>query len=113
MKVQALVVFIHLRLRFKYPISFLSYDFASPRPVTRDGQLAFLFYNLLAMEDEIKNYVIMLALDNLIESYTNALEELELTPQEREFAQRLISTARQILDSMYNPQIPKPQWKRT
>ena len=65
------------------------------------------------MEEEVKNYIIIIALDNLINSYSIALEEAGITPQERDFMQRVVASASQLLDQMYNPKISKPKWKKT
>lgn len=64
------------------------------------------------MEQDIKNYIILIALDNLISTYKDALDIMQLEPQERELLQQIIDSAQIIYNEMYNPQIKKPIWKK-
>lgn len=77
------------------------------------GNWLSLFY----MEDktEIRKNIQILALDNLIISYTDALEdkEINLTKEERELALLIIQEAREMLSdisSEVNNPIPRPRW---
>lgn len=64
------------------------------------------------MDQEIKNYIILLALDNLINTYKDALDIMQLTQEERDFLNQVISLSQELYNDMYNPKIPKPQWKK-
>jgi len=72
------------------------------------------------MEDkrEIRKNITILALDNLIQSYTNALEDKDIDPplsmQERELSELIIEEAREMLTEMAieNKPIPRPSWKK-
>lgn len=70
------------------------------------------------MEDksEIRKNINILALDNLIITYQNALDdkELDLSREERELAILIISEAKLMLsdmeESQVTNQIPRPKW---
>lgn len=73
------------------------------------------------MEEEklaIRKNIRILALDNLINTYTDALEdkELNLGPEERELAIDIINEAREMLSEesqeVVNPVIQRPKWKK-
>lgn len=72
------------------------------------------------MEDkrEIRKNITILALDNLIQNYTNALEDKDMDPplsnEEREFSELIIKEAREMLTEMAieNKPIPRPSWKK-
>lgn len=71
------------------------------------------------MNPQTRKHIIVIALDNLISDYQNALEdkELNLNQEEREFAINMISNTREILSEeiqeVDNPVTPRPQWKKT
>ena len=66
----------------------------------------------------IRKNIRILALDNLINTYTDALEDkqLNLGPDERELAINIINEARLMLSEetqeVNNQVIPRPKWKR-
>ena len=66
----------------------------------------------------IRKNIRMLALDNLINTYTDALEDkqLNLGPDERELAIDIINEARLMLSEetqeVNNQVIPRPKWKK-
>lgn len=72
------------------------------------------------MEDkrEIRKNITILALDNLIQNYTNALEDKDMDPplsnEERELSELIIQEAREMLTEMAieNKPIPRPSWKK-
>lgn len=73
------------------------------------------------MEEEklaIRKNIRILALDNLINTYTDALEDkqLNLEPDERELALDIINEARIMLSEetqeVVNPVIQRPKWKK-
>ena len=72
------------------------------------------------MEDkrEIRKNITILALDNLIQSYTNALEAKDIDPplsmQERELSELIIKEAKEMLTEMATEDkpIPRPSWKK-
>lgn len=72
------------------------------------------------MEDkrEIRKNITILALDNLIQNYTNALEDKDMDPplsnEERELLELIIKEAREMLTEMAieNKPIPRPSWKK-
>nr|UVN04218.1 MAG: hypothetical protein [Bacteriophage sp.] len=72
------------------------------------------------MEDkrEIRKNITILALDNLIQNYTNALEDKDMDPplsnKERELSELIIKEAREMLTEMAieNKPIPRPSWKK-
>lgn len=72
------------------------------------------------MEDkrEIRKNITILALDNLIQNYTNALEDKDMDPplsnEERELSELIINEAREMLTEMAieNKPIPRPSWKK-
>ena len=68
------------------------------------------------MEDkrEIRKNITILALDNLIQNYTNALEDKDMDPplsnEERELSELIIKEAKEMLTEMAieNKPIPRP-----
>lgn len=66
----------------------------------------------------IRKNIRILALDNLINTYTDALEDkqLNLGPDEREFVIDIINEARLMLSEetqeVNNQVIPRPKWKK-
>jgi hypothetical protein len=66
----------------------------------------------------IRKNIRILALDNLINTYTDALEDkqLNLGPDERELAIDIIDEARLMLSEetqeVNNQVIPRPKWKK-
>lgn len=64
------------------------------------------------MDQETKQGIIILALDNLINTYKDALEVLELTQEEKDLANELIQASEYIKAEMLNPQIKRPQWNK-
>lgn len=73
------------------------------------------------MEDkrEIRKNITILALDNLIQNYTNALEDKDMDPplsnEGRELADLIIKEAKEMLTEIAsentNHIIPRPKWK--
>lgn len=58
---------------------------------------------------EIRKNIIIIALDNLVNSYTNALEFLN--EEEKEFASLVIEEAKEMLSDQKIPNtIPRPKW---
>lgn len=64
------------------------------------------------MEQNIKNSIILIALDNLIDTYKDALDILQLAQEERDLLQQIINSAQEIYNEMQNPKISKPKWKK-
>ena len=66
----------------------------------------------------IRKNIRILALDNLINTYTDALEDkqLNLGPEERELAINIINEAKEMLSEetqeVSNSIIQRPQWKK-
>lgn len=66
----------------------------------------------------IRKNIRILALDNLINTYTDALEDkqLNLGPDERELVINIINEARLMLSEetqeVNNQVIPRPKWKK-
>lgn len=68
---------------------------------------------------DIRKNVTILALDNLIQNYTNALEDKYMDPplsnEERELADLIIKEAKEMLTEIAtentNNIIPRPKWK--
>lgn len=66
----------------------------------------------------IRKNIRILALDNLINTYTDALDdkELNLGSDERELAINIINEAKEMLSEetqeVSNPIIQRPQWKK-
>lgn len=66
----------------------------------------------------IRKNIRILALDNLINTYTDALDdkELNLGSDERELAINIINEAKEILSEeiqeVVNPVIQRPKWKK-
>lgn len=78
-------------------------------------------FNLLPMDKEklaIRKNIRILALDNLINTYTDALDdkELNLGSDERELAINIINEAKEMLSEetqeVSNSIIQRPQWKK-
>lgn len=68
----------------------------------------------MAMDQETKEYIILLALDNLINVYKDALETVQFKPEEKDLAQQIIEAAEIIKSEYTKPnQIPRPQWKKS
>lgn len=67
----------------------------------------------------IRKNIRILALDNLINTYTDALDdkELNLGSDERELAINIINEAKEMLSEeipeVVNPVIQRPKWKKT
>lgn len=64
------------------------------------------------MDEDTKKYIILLALDNLINTYKDALDIMQLTQEETQILNKIIYLSQVLYNEMYNPQIPKPKWKR-
>lgn len=63
------------------------------------------------MDQEIKNYIILIALDNLVNTYKDALDLMQLTQEEKDFLNQVIHAAEELKYEMLNPKISKPIWK--
>ena len=66
------------------------------------------------MDEDIKNSIIILALENLIIDYESALEIIENT-QDREYIQFIIDNAKIALiesNVQINTEISRPKWNR-
>lgn len=58
---------------------------------------------------EIRKNIIIIALDNLVNTYTDALEFLN--EEEKEFASLIIEEAKEMLSDQEIPNpIPRPKW---
>ena len=58
---------------------------------------------------EIRKHIIIIALDNLVNTYTDALEFLN--EEEKELASLLIEEAKEMLSDQKIPNtIPRPKW---
>lgn len=58
---------------------------------------------------EIRKNIIIIALDNLVNTYTDALENLN--EEERELASLIIQEAKEMLSDQEIPNpIPRPKW---
>lgn len=66
----------------------------------------------ICMDQETKKYITLLALDNLINTYKDALDIMQLTQEESDFMNKIILLSQELYNEMYNPQIPKPKWKK-
>lgn len=84
------------------------------------GSWLYLFF--IPMESDkkdIRKNVTILALDNLIQNYTNALEDKYMDPplsnEERELADLIIKEAKEMLTEIATENtkhiIPRPKWK--
>lgn len=64
------------------------------------------------MDEDIKNSIIILSLENLIIDYESALEVIEITPEDREYIQFIIDSAKLILNEANKPSttISRPKW---
>lgn len=77
------------------------------------------FYFYMPMEDKlvIRESIIIIALDNLIRDYSEALETNILGPDERELAIQIINESKLMLqeksqDPKFSNQIPRPKWNQ-
>lgn len=69
----------------------------------------------IRMNEDIRNNIIVLALDNLIKSYSIALEEKETTlnEEDKEYAHYIVDSAALILGEYANKvNNQKPQWNK-
>lgn len=69
----------------------------------------------MPMEEDIKNNIIILALDNLVKDYSIALDDSEsaLNNEDREAMQFIVDSAALILGEYANKVIhPKPEWNK-
>lgn len=67
------------------------------------------------MKEDIKNNIIILALDNLVKDYSIALDDSEstLNKEDREAMQFIVDSAALILGEYANKVIhPKPEWNK-
>ena len=66
------------------------------------------------MDKELKNSIIILALDNLISMCSNALEEPDedLKKEDREYIQSIINIANTALSEYASEKEQKPQWQK-
>lgn len=64
------------------------------------------------MDEDIKNSIIILSLENLILDYESALEIIKI-PEDREYIQFIIDSAKIILHESKKPntRISRPKWK--
>lgn len=75
----------------------------------------FFVYRLMELNDIQKN-LILLSLSNLIEDYSNALEDNQINPEAREFMITAIHEAKILINSLGPPeqndnnQINRPEW---
>lgn len=65
------------------------------------------------MDEDIKNSIIILSLNNLIIDYTTALEIIENT-QDKEYIQFIVDSAKIILSQIEKPDttISRPKWNQ-
>lgn len=65
------------------------------------------------MDEDIKNSIIILSLNNLIIDYSTALEIIENT-QDKEYIQFIVDSAKIILSQMEKPDttISRPKWNQ-
>lgn len=65
------------------------------------------------MDEDIKNSIIILSLNNLIIDYTTALEIIENT-QDKEYIQFIVDSAKIILSQIEKPNttISRPKWNQ-
>lgn len=70
------------------------------------------FFRIIYMDEDIKNSIIILSLENLIIDYESALEVIEITPEDREYIQFIIDSAKLILTEADKPSttISRPKW---
>nr|DAY45522.1 MAG TPA: hypothetical protein [Caudoviricetes sp.] len=63
------------------------------------------------MKEEIKRNLTIIALDNLINTYSIALENKEITQEDRNYLETCISIAYEIIKDI-NSQNNKPKWNQ-
>ena len=63
------------------------------------------------MKEEIKRNLTIIALDNLINTYSSALENKEITQEDRNYLETCISIAYEIIKDI-NSQNNKPKWNQ-
>lgn len=69
----------------------------------------------IPMKEDIKNNIIILALDNLVKDYSIALDDSEstLNKEDREAMQFIVDSAAMILGEYAHKVIhPKPEWNK-
>ena len=79
----------------------------------------FILRPMESYKKDIRKNITILALDNLIQNYTNALEDKNMNPplsnEERELADLIIKEAKEMLTEIAtentNHIIPRPKWK--
>lgn len=74
-----------------------------------------IFYKPMEDKEDIKNNIIIIALDNLISTYSNELEneDSDLTSEEIELMGYIIEEAKSILFEYQKEKIiRRPQWKK-
>lgn len=81
-----------------------------------EGLFVFMEEDVVNQED-LKNYIIIIALDNLASIYEYALEDTQnMTKEEIEYTQFIIGYSRYLIQQMggnlsTNHNIPRPKWK--
>lgn len=66
--------------------------------------------------NDIQKNLILLSLSNLIEDYSNALEDNQLNPEAREFMILAIHEAHDLINKLKPPEVPnqtkisRPKW---
>lgn len=93
--------------------------FGSQLPGIGSWLYLFIFMPMESDKKDIRKNVTILALDNLIQNYTNALEDKYMDPplsnEERELADLIIKEAKEMLTEIAtentNHIIPRPKWK--
>lgn len=63
------------------------------------------------MKEDIKRNLTIIALDNLINTYSIALENKEITQEDRDYLETCISIAYEIIKDI-NSQNNKPKWNQ-
>ena len=63
------------------------------------------------MEEDIKRNLIIIALDNLINTYFIALDNKEITQEDKNYLETCISIAYEIIKEI-NSQKNKPKWNQ-
>lgn len=63
------------------------------------------------MKEDIKRNLTIIALDNLINTYSIALENKEITQEDRNYLETCISIAYEIIKDI-NSQNNKPKWNQ-
>ena len=80
--------------------------------------VGFIYFIGYGRQKRNQKNITILALDNLIQNYTNALEDKDMDPplsnEERELSELIIKEAREMLTEMAieNKPIPRPSWKK-